>query len=124
MARKPLSVWEQEQRREYCKLLKSYAPEAVKNIYKIATTSIDARIRLNANIWLADKAFGKDYKVFENEAEENNKTINVRLIPVGEPYIPSEKDAQEIWKAENGIIEEETGEEWDADDWGEEKYSP
>ena len=63
--------------------------------------------------------------LFEAGKETNGQTITINLVPVGEQYQPTEQDAEDIWKAENGIFDEnenEENEEWETDDWGEETY--
>lgn len=61
--------------------------------------------------------------LFEAGKETNSQTVTINLVPVGEQYQPTEQDAEDIWKAENGIFDEnEENEEWETDDWGEETY--
>ena len=61
--------------------------------------------------------------LFEAGKETNSQTITINLVPVGEQYQPTEQDAEDIWKAENGIFDEnKENEEWETDDWGEETY--
>ena len=63
--------------------------------------------------------------LFEAGKETNSQTVTINLVPVGEQYQQTEQDAEDIWKAENGIFdenEEDENEEWETDDWGEETY--
>lgn len=64
--------------------------------------------------------------LFEAGKETNSQTVTINLVPVGEQYHPTEQDAEDIWKAENGIFDEneedDENEEWETDDWGEETY--
>lgn len=61
--------------------------------------------------------------LFEAGKETNSQTITINLVPVGEQYQPTEQDAEDIWKAENGIFDEsEENEEWETDEWGDETY--
>ncbi|NSK21072.1 hypothetical protein [Dorea formicigenerans] len=120
MARKPLSMWEQERKKQFDEAVREYSVDALKNIWKIANNALDVRTRLQANIWLAEKSVGKDYKAFEENEERTAGNVTINLIPMGESYITDKKDEQEIWEAENNLLYEEL----EDDDWGSEVYLP
>ena len=61
MSRKPLSIWEQENKKEFDKKLKEYSTECLSQIYNIATKALDVRTRLQANEYIIDRCFGKNY---------------------------------------------------------------
>ncbi len=121
MARKPLSMWEQEQKKQFDKAVREYSVDALKNIWKIANNALDVRTRLQANIWLAEKSVGKDYRAFADENMEHTAgNVTINLIPMGESYIPDEQDEQEIWDAENTLLCEEL----EDGDWENDIYMP
>lgn len=117
MARKPLSVWEKEQKKKFDKKIKEYSVSAVENIWKIANNALDQKTRLSANIWLADKAVGRGYVGFTDETEQRTGNVTINLIPTGSVYEMNERDEQAIYEAENEDIEDE-------EEWGEEIYNP
>lgn len=119
MARKTLSAWETEQKKLFNEAIKKHSVQAVENIWKIANTSMDSKVRLSANIWIAEKFVGKDYHVWEEETKQKDNNITIRIVPVGESYKPNKEDEQEIWDVENEVellCEED-------DDWGNDIYS-
>lgn len=117
MARKPLSMWEQEQKKQFDEAVREYSVDALQNIWKIANNAMDVKTRLQANIWLAEKGVGKDYRAFADEnMEHTTGNVTINLIPMGESYITDKKDEQEIWDAENNLLCEDTE---DDEGWGE-----
>lgn len=117
MSRKSLSIWERERKEQFDKELKEYSVECLHQVYKIATKALDVRTRLMANQYLIDKCFGKDYKALDIGVESLTSNVTINLIPTGETYQQNKEDEQEIWDAENNIIEDDT-DDLD-DDWGE-----
>lgn len=116
---------ERKQIREFNTLIKQYSPDAVKEIYKIATRAIDMNTRLKACIWIAEKLVGSNYSVCADDSNSSiDHNVNIRLIPTGTVYVPNERDEKEIRDAENEEIEceKEDQEEWNLndfdDDWG------
>ena len=69
--RKPLSVGMKQNKEDFDRELKTYSKKALKNIITIAENSFDANTRLKANMFLIEKAVGKNYSVLEhnNDAE-------------------------------------------------------
>lgn len=82
MPRKPLSVWEKEQKHKFDKAVKGYCLNALKNIWDIANNSPDTRTRLQANSFLVEHAVGKNYTAFENITGQETQKIQINLIPV------------------------------------------
>lgn len=126
--RRALSVHEKQQRERFIEKIRSYSTEAVENIRKISVSSLDSRARLQASIWLAEKAVGKDFTAFEPGTEED-RTMKVNLIVHRQEYKPTEQDEQDIREVKNGLYtEEQDEEEWDVneeeEDWGSEIYDP
>lgn len=121
--RKPLSVGMKQNKEDFDRELKTYSKKALKNIITIAENSFDANTRLKANMFLIEKAVGKNYSVLEqnNDAEHNKQTqitlqiveprqnINVNDIndEITETLTDNENDDSEPWKA-----------------WGDDIYNP
>lgn len=57
--------------------------------------------------------------LFEDSGKLTQNNVTINLIPTGEVYEPSEEDAQDIWKAENGILDDEE----DDSEWGTDVYN-
>lgn len=121
MPRKPLSIWEQENKREFDRKLREYSTECLEQIYYIATRGLDMRTRLMANEYLIDRYCGKDYRVLEDISDQNMGKVTINLIAKGKTYEQNEKDEQEIWEIENGDNVDDDAD----DDWGENDiYTP
>lgn len=129
MARKALSRYENELKKELNKVLCEYSAQAVKNIIKIATCALDQNTRLKANIFLLDRVLGKEYVVLQDEQKDQNNEfkINVRVVDGTEvDYDEVEKEISETETEQerNGFYADE--EIWtvnDSDEWGEDTYS-
>lgn len=114
--RKPLSVGMKQNKEDFDKELKTYSTKALKNIMTIAENSFDANTRLKANMFLIEKAVGKNFSLLEqnNDAEHNKKTqitlqiveprqnINVNDInnEITETLTDNENDDNEPWGAD------------------------
>lgn len=117
MARKQLSAWETEQKKQFDEAIKKHSAQAVENIWKIANSAMDMRTRLLANQYIIDKFVGKDYRVCkEEERQQLAGTITINLLPTGNEYKQNKQDEQEIWDAENNLLCEDTE---DDEGWGE-----
>lgn len=116
--RKPLSVGMKQNKEDFDRELKTYSKKALKNIITIAENSFDANTRLKANMFLIEKAVGKNYSVLEqnNDAEHNKQTqITLQIV---EP-----KQDIDIDKINNEITEELTSiDNDDSEPWGAEIY--
>lgn len=111
--RKPLSVGMKQNKEDFNRELKMYSTTALKNIITIAENSFDANTRLKANMFLIEKAVGKNFSLLEqnNDAEHNKKTkitlqiveprqnINVNDInnEITETLTDNENDDSEPW---------------------------
>ena len=110
MGRRSLSTWETERKRELEKQLREFSIEALKNIQKIATRSLDERTRLEANKFLFEKAVGKNYVLYDELQQASKNDLNIRLIPVG---VGEEQQSVEAWNTQE-----------DSEDWGNDIYIP
>ena len=123
--RKPLSVGMKQNKEDFDRELKTYSKKALKNIITIAENSSDANTRLKANMFLIEKAVGKNYSVLEqnNDAEHNKQTqITLQII---EPRQNINVDGieNEITK-ELTNIENDDSEPWEEPWGGEDIYRP
>lgn len=103
-----------QRKQDFNSKLKAYSPVALDNVIKIAENSFDANTRLKANMFLIEKAVGKNYSVLEqnNDAEHNKQTqitlqiveprqnINVNDIndEITETLTDNENDDSEPWE--------------------------
>lgn len=110
MSRRSLSTWDMERKRELEKQLREFSIEALQNIVKIATRSLDERTRLEANKFLFEKAVGKNYVLYDELQQASKNDLNIRLIPVG---VGEEQQSVEAWNTQE-----------DSEDWGRDIYYP
>lgn len=109
-----------QRKQDFNSKLKAYSPTALDNVITIAENSFDANTRLKANMFLIEKAVGKNYSVLEhdNKTEQNKQThVTLQII---EP-----KRNIDINDIENEITKELTNiDNDDSEIWGEDIYRP
>lgn len=109
-----------QRKQDFNSKLKAYSPVALDNVIKIAESSFSAETKLKANMFLIEKAVGKNFSLLEqnNETKHSNQTqITLQII---EP-----KQDISINEIENEITETLTDNENDDNDpWGAEIYKP
>ena len=109
-----------QRKQDFNSKLKAYSPTALDNVITIAENSFDANTRLKANMFLIEKAVGKNFSLLEqnNDAEHNKQThVTLQII---EP-----KQDIDIDKINNEIAEltdNDDSEPWEA--WGDDTYNP
>lgn len=107
-----------QRKQDFNSKLKAYSPTALDNIITIAENSFDVNTRLKANMFLIEKAVGKNFSLLEqnNDAEHNKQThVTLQII---EP-----KQDIDIDKINNEITETLTDNENDDNEpWGAEIY--
>lgn len=113
-----------QRKQDFNSKLKAYSPTALDNVITIAENSFDANTRLKANMFLIEKAVGKNFSLLEqnNDAEHNKQTqITLQII---EPRQNINVDGieNEITK-ELTNIENDDSEPWE-EPWGEDIYRP
>ena len=110
----------QQRKQDFNSKLKAYSPTALDNVITIAENSFDANTRLKANMFLIEKAVGKNYSVLEhdNDAEHNKQTqITLQIV---EP-----RQDIDIDKINNEIAElTDSTDNDDNDPWGLDIYTP
>lgn len=126
MARKEATVWEMQQKKEFDKLAKQYCVSALKNIWEIATSCLDMKTRLQANVFIVEKAVGKEYRTFK-DTNEDSANVTIKLVKHDSNNVYSYKKQEDIIKQVEQ--EENKWNDWeigvnDNDDWGNEVYDP
>lgn len=107
-----------QRKQDFNSKLKAYSPTALDNVITIAENSFDANTRLKANMFLIEKAVGKNFSLLEqnNDAEHNKQThVTLQII---EP-----KQDIDIDKINNEITETLTDND-DNEPWGSDIYTP
>ncbi|MBN2921707.1 MAG: hypothetical protein JTJ28_19140 [Lactobacillus sp.] len=72
-----------QRKQDFNSKLKAYSPTALDNVITIAENSFDANTRLKANMFLIEKAVGKNFSLLEqdNKTEHNKKTqITLQIV--------------------------------------------
>lgn len=72
-----------QRKQDFNSKLKAYSPVALDNVIKIAESSFSAETKLKANMFLIEKAVGKNFSLLEqnNDAEHNKKTqITLQIV--------------------------------------------
>lgn len=107
-----------QRKQDFNSKLKAYSPTALDNVITIAENSFDANTRLKANMFLIEKAVGKNFSLLEqnNDVEQNKQThVTLQII---EP-----KQDIDIDKINNEITETLTDND-DNEPWGLDIYTP
>lgn len=108
-----------QRKQDFNSKLKAYSPVALDNVIKIAESSFSAETKLKANMFLIEKAVGKNFSLLEqnNDAEHNKKTqITLQII--------QPKQNINVDKINNEITETLTdNENDDSEPWGEDIYN-
>lgn len=72
-----------QRKQDFNSKLKAYSPTALDNVIKIAESSFSAETKLKANMFLIEKAVGKNFSLLEqnNETEQNKHTqITLQIV--------------------------------------------
>lgn len=110
-----------QRKQDFNSKLKAYSPTALDNVITIAENSFDANTRLKANMFLIEKAVGKNYSVLEhnNDAEHNKQTHVTLQIIEPKQDIDIDKINNEITET---LTDNDDNEPWKA--WGDDIYNP
>lgn len=122
--RKPLSVGMKQNKEDFNRELKTYSTKALKNIITIAENSFDANTRLKANMFLIEKAVGKNFSLLEhnNETKHSNQTQITLQIVEPRQSINVDKINNEITEELTDNIDNDDNEPWEV--WGDDIYNP
>lgn len=107
-----------QRKQDFNSKLKAYSPTALDNVIHIAESSFSAETKLKANIFLIEKAVGKNYSVLEqdDETKQNNNSLNINLNIVESKHnIDVTKIQKQIEQAEQERTLIDDDEEWGAD---------
>lgn len=107
-----------QRKQDFNSKLKAYSTTALDNVIKIAETSFSAETKLKANMFLIEKAVGKNFSLLEHDNKtkhskqthvtlqiiEPNKNINVNDIEneITEELTNIENDDSEPWEEPSG----------------------
>lgn len=110
-----------QRKQDFNSKLKAYSPTALDNVITIAENSFDANTRLKANMFLIEKAVGKNFSLLEqnNDAEHNKKTKITLQIVEPRQNINVNDINNEITETLTDNIDND-----DNDPWGAEIYKP
>lgn len=110
-----------QRKQDFNSKLKAYSPVALDNVITIAENSFDANTRLKANMFLIEKAVGKNFSLLEqnNDAEHNKQTHVTLQIIEPKQNIDIDDINNEITETLTDNIEND-----DNDPWGAEIYKP
>lgn len=106
-----------QRKQDFNSKLKAYSPVALDNVIKIAESSFSAETKLKANMFLIEKAVGKNFSLLE----QDNKTEQHSGTQITLQIIEPKKDIDI-----NGIDNEITAltDNNDNEPWGEDIYTP
>ena len=104
-----------QRKQDFNSKLKAYSPTALDNVIKIAESSFSAETKLKANMFLIEKAVGKNFSLLEQDNEtkhskqtqitlqiiESNKNINIDDIENEITDTLTDNDDFESWEDEN-----------------------
>lgn len=109
-----------QRKQDFNSKLRAYSPVALDNVIKIAESSFSAETKLKANMFLIEKAVGKNFSLLEQDNEtEHNKQTHVTL------QIIQPKQEIDINGIDNEITSELTDSiDNDNDPWEEDIYRP
>lgn len=100
-----------QRKQDFNSKLKAYSPTALDNVIKIAENSFNAETKLKANMFLIEKAVGKNFSLLEQDNEtkhskqthvtlqiiEPNKNINVNDVDNEITETLTDNDDNEPW---------------------------
>lgn len=116
--RPPMCRGTKQRKKDFDYKLKCYSTQALDNVIHLAESAFSAETKLKANIFLIEKAVGKNYSALEQnkgDAQENELNINLQVI---EPKhnIDTGQIETEIKEAEIDLEDDES--------WGDNLYIP
>lgn len=116
--RPPMCRGTKQRKKDFDYKLKCYSTQALDNVIHLAESAFSAETKLKANIFLIEKAVGKNYSALEQykgDAQENELNINLQIIEP-EHNIDTEQIETEIKEAETDLEDDES--------WGDNLYTP
>ena len=111
-----------QRKQDFNSKLKAYSPTALDNVITIAENSFDANTRLKANMFLIEKAVGKNFSLLEqNNDEEHNKKTKITLQIVEPRQNINVNDINNEITEELTNIDNDDSEPWE-EPWEEDVY--
>lgn len=110
-----------QRKQDFNSKLKAYSPVALDNVIKIAESSFSAETKLKANMFLIEKAVGKNFSLLEqnNETKQNKQThVTLQIIEPNKNINVNDIN-NEITETLTDNIDND-----DNDPWGAEIYKP
>lgn len=110
-----------QRKQDFNSKLKAYSPTALDNVITIAENSFDANTRLKANMFLIEKAVGKNFSLLEqnNETKQNKQThVTLQIIEPNKNINVNDIN-NEITET---LTDNDDNEPWEA--WGNDIYNP
>ena len=106
-----------QRKQDFNSKLKAYSPTALDNVIKIAETSFSAETKLKANMFLIEKAVGKNFSLLEqnNDSEHNKKTQITLQIVEPKRDISINEIENEITETLTDSIDNDDNEPWGLD---------
>ena len=116
--RPPMCRGTKQRKKDFDYKLKCYSTQALDNVIHLAESAFSAETKLKANIFLIEKAVGKNYSALEQDKEdkqENNLNINLQIIKPKQS-VDTEQIEKEIKEAVTDLEDDES--------WGTDFYTP
>lgn len=116
--RPPMCRGTKQRKKDFDYKLKCYSTQALDNVIHLAESAFSAETKLKANIFLIEKAVGKNYSALEQnkgDAQENELSINLNIVEQ-KHSINTEQIEKEIKETEADLE--------DDDSWGDNLYTP
>ena len=116
--RPPMCRGTKQRKKDFDYKLKCYSTQALDNVIHLAESAFSAETKLKANIFLIEKAVGKNYSALEQDKEdkqENNLNINLQIIKPKQS-VDTEQIEKEIKEAVTDLEDDES--------WGTDFYAP
>lgn len=108
-----------QRKQDFNSKLKAYSPVALDNVIKIAESSFSAETKLKANMFLIEKAVGKNFSLLEQDNETKHSKQTQITLQIIEP-----KQNINIDSINNEIAELTNNDNDDNEPWGEDIYRP
>jgi len=106
-----------QRKQDFNSKLKAYSPTALDNVIKIAESSFSAETKLKANMFLIEKAVGKNFSLLEQDNETKHSKQTHVTLQIIEP-----KQDINVDDINNEITKELTN--IDNEPWGDDIYTP
>lgn len=109
-----------QRKQDFNSKLKAYSTTALDNVIKIAETSFSAETKLKANMFLIEKAVGKNFSLLEHD----NKTKHSKQTHVTLQIIEPNKNinVNDVENEITALTDNDDSEPWEA--WGDDIYNP